>query len=141
MSVPNPAASTAFATSASGKSGTRGGVRATRASTGNGESLDAECVIRRLEEAGATLLALPACGWTTKLRSATIQPIQSAVEAYGWSGTQIQPAVPSSEQISKMDEAMDWLLEEEDSLGTSPILALRDGRKREVRRVAQALAF
>ena len=38
-------------------------------------------------------------------------------------------------------EAMDWLLEEEDSLGTSPILALRDGRKREVRRVAQALAF
>jgi hypothetical protein len=38
-------------------------------------------------------------------------------------------------------EAMTWLLEEEDSLGTSPILALREGRKSEVRRVAQALAF
>lgn len=38
-------------------------------------------------------------------------------------------------------EAMNWLLEEEDSLGTSPILALRAGRKSEVRRVAQALAF
>lgn len=39
------------------------------------------------------------------------------------------------------EEAMTWLLSEEDSLGTSPILALRAGRKSEVRRVAQALAF
>ena len=39
------------------------------------------------------------------------------------------------------DEAMRWLLEEEHSLGTSPILALLAGRKAEVRRVAQALAF
>ncbi|MBF4462533.1 DNA-binding protein [Rathayibacter sp. VKM Ac-2878] len=38
------------------------------------------------------------------------------------------------------DEAVDWLLTEEQSLGTSPILALRAGRKAEVRRVAQALA-
>lgn len=38
------------------------------------------------------------------------------------------------------DEAMDWLLMTEDSLGTSPIEALRAGRKAEVRRVAQALA-
>ncbi len=37
------------------------------------------------------------------------------------------------------DDAMDWLLEAEDSLGTSPIEALRAGRKAEVRRVAQAL--
>ena len=39
------------------------------------------------------------------------------------------------------DEAMTWLLAEEPSLATSPILALRAGRKSEVRRVAQALAF
>ena len=39
------------------------------------------------------------------------------------------------------DEAMDWLLDSEDSLGTSPIEALRAGRKAEVRRVAQALGF
>lgn len=38
------------------------------------------------------------------------------------------------------DEAVDWLLAEEESLGTSPIDALRAGRKAEVRRVAQALA-
>jgi hypothetical protein len=37
------------------------------------------------------------------------------------------------------EEAMHWLLEPEDSLGVSPISALRAGRKAEVRRVAQAL--
>lgn len=39
------------------------------------------------------------------------------------------------------DEAMHWLLTEEDSLGVAPIDALRSGRKAEVRRVAQALGF
>ncbi|QHO70201.1 Rv2175c family DNA-binding protein [Marisediminicola antarctica] len=39
------------------------------------------------------------------------------------------------------DEAMRWLLGMDDSLRTSPIEALRAGRKAEVRRVAQALAF
>ena len=37
------------------------------------------------------------------------------------------------------DEAIDWLLSPEQSLGVSPIDALRAGRKAEVRRVAQAL--
>jgi hypothetical protein len=37
-------------------------------------------------------------------------------------------------------EAVEWLLGEDDSLGTTPIAALRAGRKSEVRRVAQALA-
>lgn len=37
-------------------------------------------------------------------------------------------------------QALEWLLGEEDSLGTTPIAALRAGRKSEVRRVAQALA-
>lgn len=38
------------------------------------------------------------------------------------------------------DEAMDWLLSPEESLGVAPIDALRSGRKTEVRRIAQALA-
>ena len=37
-------------------------------------------------------------------------------------------------------EAIDWMLTAEPSLGTSPIAALQQGRKAEVRRVAQALA-
>lgn len=39
------------------------------------------------------------------------------------------------------DESMHWLLTEEESLGARPIDALRDRRKAEVRRVAQALGF
>lgn len=39
------------------------------------------------------------------------------------------------------DEAMHWMLELNELLGVSPIAALRAGRKAEVRRVAQALAF
>ena len=39
------------------------------------------------------------------------------------------------------DEAIHWLLTDEDSLGIAPIAALRAGRKAEVRRVAQALGF
>lgn len=39
------------------------------------------------------------------------------------------------------DEAVRWLLEPEESIGIAPIDALRAGRKAEVRRVAQALAF
>ena len=38
------------------------------------------------------------------------------------------------------DEVIDWLLAPEDSIGQAPISALRQGRKSEVRRVAQALA-
>lgn len=37
------------------------------------------------------------------------------------------------------DEAVRWMLSDEPALGTSPIEALRAGRKAEVRRVAQSL--
>lgn len=38
------------------------------------------------------------------------------------------------------DEAMQWLLETDDTIGVAPIDALLAGRKAEVRRVAQSLA-
>lgn len=38
------------------------------------------------------------------------------------------------------DELIDWLLEEEESLGRSPIAALLDGHKSAVRRLARTLA-
>ncbi len=38
------------------------------------------------------------------------------------------------------DEAIDWLLAHEDSIGGAPIASLLAGRKSEVRRVAQTLA-
>ena len=39
------------------------------------------------------------------------------------------------------EEAMSWLLTQDESLGVAPIDALLAGRKAEVRRVAQALGF
>ena len=45
---------------------------------------DAESVIHRLEEAGATLLALPGTGWSTRLRSSSLEIVRTAVESYGW---------------------------------------------------------
>lgn len=39
------------------------------------------------------------------------------------------------------DEIVEWLLEQNETLDAAPIDALRSGRKTEVRRVAQALAF
>lgn len=38
------------------------------------------------------------------------------------------------------DDVIDWLLGHEESIGRAPIAALREGRKAEVRRVAQTLA-
>ncbi|MFS0854377.1 Rv2175c family DNA-binding protein [Microbacterium sp. 179-I 3D4 NHS] len=38
------------------------------------------------------------------------------------------------------DEVIDWLLAEEDTMGRSPIDALRAGHKSEVRRIARTLA-
>jgi hypothetical protein len=38
------------------------------------------------------------------------------------------------------DEAIDWLLTPEETIGVPPLEALRAGRKSEVRRVAQTLA-
>jgi hypothetical protein len=39
------------------------------------------------------------------------------------------------------DEALDWFLRRDDTLGASPIDAIAQGRAREVRRLAQSLAL
>lgn len=39
------------------------------------------------------------------------------------------------------ESALEWLIEHDDALGTSPIEAMRNGRKTEVRRLAQTLAL
>ncbi len=71
--------------------------------------VDADYLIYRLEEAGATLLALPGTGWSTRLRSSSIEIVRAALEAYGWEATQIRPAVPSANKVDRMDEAMAWI--------------------------------
>ena len=70
---------------------------------------DAELVTYRLEEAGATLLALPGTGWSTRMRASSLEIVRAAIEAYGWTANRIRPPVPSAARITRMDEAMGWL--------------------------------
>jgi len=70
---------------------------------------DAVTVIGRLEEAGAALLALPGTGWSTKMRSSSLEIVRAAIEGYGWTNKRIRPPIPSAAQISRMDEAMGWI--------------------------------
>lgn len=75
----------------------------------DGYEIDADYVVYRLEEAGATLLALPNTGWSTRLRSSSLEIVHTALEIYDWTEARIRPAVPSSQKISRMDEALSWI--------------------------------
>lgn len=75
-----------------------------------GREIDATAVIYRLEEAGATLLALPGTGYSTRLKASHLDVVQEAQVAYGGdSGGRIRPPVPSAARISRMDEALAWI--------------------------------
>jgi len=75
----------------------------------SGFEIDADFVVYRLEEAGATLLALPGTGWSTRMRGSSLEIVRTALEAYGWSEARIRPLVPPAEKITRMDEAMAWI--------------------------------
>ena len=70
---------------------------------------DAELVTYRLEEAGATLLALPGTGWSTRLRASSLEIVRSAIESYGWTEKRLRPPIPSAARITRMDEALAWV--------------------------------
>jgi hypothetical protein len=77
-------------------------------------SLDAATVIARLEEAGATLLALPERGYSTRLSTLRHDIVRSALEGYGWQNARgesprLRPPVPSAAAITRMDQAFGWL--------------------------------
>jgi hypothetical protein len=71
--------------------------------------IDREIAIVRLEEAGRTLLALPARGYSTKLRSSSLDIVRSVMEGYGWGERTVVPAIPPAAQITRMDEALAWI--------------------------------
>jgi uncharacterized protein DUF6362 len=80
-----------------------------RVQTAQAQAFDAEFLIHRLEEAGAALLALPATGWSTKLRGSSLEIVRAATEGYGWTTNRIRPPVPSAARITRMDEALGWI--------------------------------
>src|SRR5271168_1983569 len=73
------------------------------------DRIDGPFVIYRLEEAGATLLALPGTGYSPRLRVSQLEVVHSALEACGWERGRIKPPAPSASRISRMDEALGWL--------------------------------
>lgn len=71
--------------------------------------IDEEFVVARLEEAGATMLALPSRGYSTALRSSKLDIVRDAIEAYGHDRVRMRPPMPDSARVSRMDEAFGWL--------------------------------
>ncbi|MGH7122685.1 MAG: DUF6362 family protein [Acetobacteraceae bacterium] len=77
--------------------------------TAQGHPHTVESVIARLEEAGTTLLCLPISGRRPDLRTSHWPAIHTAIDAYGWSGARLRPAVPPAAAISRMDETLSWI--------------------------------
>ena len=71
--------------------------------------VDAAFVTARLEEAGATLLALPTTGYSTRLKVSHLDVVREVCEASAEGGGRIRPPVPSAARISRMDEALGWI--------------------------------
>jgi hypothetical protein len=66
-------------------------------------------IVRKLEEAGATLLAMPATGYSTRMRQMRFDIVHTALEAYGWEAPALRAPAPDAAAISAMDEAFGWL--------------------------------
>jgi hypothetical protein len=66
-------------------------------------------ILRSLEEAGATLLAMPAKGYTTQMRQMRFDVVHTALEAYGWEAPALRAPMPSAAEISRMDQVFSWL--------------------------------
>jgi hypothetical protein len=72
--------------------------------------MDAKTVIARLEEAGRTLLAIPAASRLEKIRvSARFVGLRSSLEDVGYSSAKMKRHVDAS-SIDRMDETLAWLL-------------------------------
>ncbi len=76
----------------------------------SGRLVDPETVIYRLEEAGQTLLCLPARGHTTALRQTRHQYLAEAIETFT-AEVDAPPKMPtpSAARITRMDQALSWI--------------------------------
>ncbi len=68
----------------------------------------AQWVAARLEEAGATLLALPQSGYTTALRISRLDTLNPDAEPPLDARTRQRPPLPGTAAITRMDEAFAW---------------------------------
>jgi Domain of unknown function (DUF6362) len=70
---------------------------------------DAESVVARLEEAGRNVMAMPNTGYTTRLRTSSLDIVRTALETYGGSEQRVRAPAPDSAAITRMDEALGWI--------------------------------
>ena len=71
-------------------------------------------VIERLEQAGATLIALRVARiGPSEPRSGLPEPVREASASYGWSKATTRPATPAAADIDRMDEALAFLNSQE----------------------------
>jgi hypothetical protein len=70
---------------------------------------DGSYIIARLEAAGAALLALPQTGYSTRLRTSSLDIVRSALDAYSPGESRIRPPVPSSREVDEMEQALAWI--------------------------------
>lgn len=69
-----------------------------------------EQVIARLEDAGRTIIAMPASGvWPGGMRSTMPDVLQSIWDSYGTEPAALRPGTPSARAITKMQETWHWL--------------------------------
>ncbi len=71
--------------------------------------IDPAFVIYRLEEAGATLLALPGTGYSTRLRLSQLEVVQTSGEESGREAGRLKAPTPTAGRITRMDEALGWI--------------------------------
>ncbi len=67
--------------------------------------LDSSALIEALEDAGATLLALPHSGHSTRMRQMRFDIVHTALEAYGWAAERVRAPMPNAAAITAMDAA------------------------------------
>ncbi len=71
--------------------------------------MTADEIVDRLEEAGMTLLALPAGQSGPRFRQMGWPVVHTAMEAYGWNAARVRAAAPDGAAIDRMDEALGWV--------------------------------
>jgi len=72
-------------------------------------AIDAAFVIARLAEAGATLLALPNTGPSTRLRTGGLEWVRDVAPVGARTQSKVRPAVPDGAAIDRMDRALAWI--------------------------------
>lgn len=75
----------------------------------NKELATHRAVRMRLEEAGATLLAMRGGHGPATFRSNLPDVVRDSAEAYGYGQADARPPIPSPDAIGRMDEALAWV--------------------------------